>query len=240
MALRKTLNEVVEITRHEAGLSSNTSRGIDKLDQIKQMIRRTYTMLCEDYDWPHLEISKDSAISRKLLQAGSSTYTLPDAINPQKVTGAWVKWGSVWEELEYGIDYNSFNASDPDANQRQDPITHWEFVNSNEFEVWPLPATNGVADGINEVAFEGQKLPEQLTADDSRMDMDDILVSLMVATELLAGNEQDKAAQLKGQAASSRLERLRANMGSQKRIRIGLGAVSGSPSYYPRHPRYIR
>jgi len=240
MALRKTLNEVVEITRHEAGLSSNTSRGIDRLDQIKQMIRRTYTMLCEEYDWTHLDTSKESSFSRKQLQAGQSTYNLPTSMNPQRITGAWVKWGSVWTPLNYGISYDNFTASNPDADQRSDPITNWAFVEGDQFEVWPVPATDGVADGNNEVAFDGQRLPEQLTGDDSRMDMDDILVSLMVATEILAGNEQDKAAQLKAQAAASRLERLRANMGSQKRIRMGLGAVNASPSYYPRHPRFIR
>lgn len=238
MALRTTFGEVIEMVRSEARLSTNTSRSIDHLDHIKQLIKRNYKQLAEDYDWRHLELKRDTGVSRKLLQAGSRYYDYPTAVNPQKITRALVKWGGTWQPLEYGITYNDRSAYDPDNNQRVDPIMRWMAYGETQFEVWPLPATNGVADGVNEVAFEGQKKVTELTADASRLDMDDILVSLMCAAEILAANELEKAAAVKADAASARLSTLRGNTGSKARYVMGLGRVG--ETVLPRAPRYIR
>lgn len=240
MALRATWGEVIEATRNEARLSSNTSRGLDHLEHIKAITKRIYKTLAEDYDWRHLELKRDSSVSRKVLQAGSRYYDYPAAVNPQKIEKVWVKWGSVWHELDYGISYERRTEMDPDNDQRADPATHWQAYGGTQFEVWPLPASNGVADGSNEVAFEGQKIVTDLTATTDRLDMDDHLIVLMAATEILAGNGQDKAAQVKAAAANARLERLRANTGSGLRVRMGLGRVNASGDRWPRHPRYVR
>lgn len=240
MALRTTWGDVIEMTRNEAGLSSNTSRGIDHLDHIKQVTKRIYKTLAEDYDWRHLELKRDSSVSRKILQAGSRYYDYPAAVNPQKITGLWVKWGNVWCEVDYGITYHDRTAQDPDNNNRADPITAWMAYGEAQFEVWPLPATNGVADGSNEVAFEGQKIVTDLTADASRLDMDDHLVALMAATEILMGNGQKEKAAVKGGAAKARLDALRANTGSHVRVAMGLGRISAGGNRWPRHPRWVR
>jgi len=241
MALRSTWGDVIERVRAEARLSTNTSRGVDHIENIRAITKRVYKTLAEEYDWRHLELKRDSSVSRKVLQAGSRYYDYPAAVNPQKIERAWVKWGGVWLPLDYGITYGGERtAFDPDNDQRADPVTRWMAYGEAQFEVWPLPASNGVADGSNEVAFEGQKLVTDLTDDTSRLDLDDHLVVLMAATEILAGNSQDKAAQVKGAAAGARLERLRANTGSGLRVRMGLGAVNASNDRWPRHPRYVR
>lgn len=240
MALRSTFQEVIQQVRAEARLSSNTSRGIDHLEYIKQLIKRHYKTLAEDFDWQHLELKKESGVSRKILQAGSNTYSFPAAVNPLKITRAWVKWGSVWLPVEYGIKHQHYSALDPDQDQRTDPITNWAFYDGDGFEVWPMPASNGAADDNNEVAFEGQKNVEELLADNDRLDMDDILVSLMAATEILAANKQEEAAAVKGEAAMARLGRMRGNLGSKTRYVMGVGAVSDANTARPRHPVYIR
>lgn len=240
MALRVTFGEVVQAVRAEAKLSTNTSRSIDSLDTIKQKVRRVYTTFCEDFDWQHLQLKRDSAVSRTLLAAGSRYYNWPAAVNPLKIENAWVKWGNVWLPVDYGITYLDRTAFDPDNNQRVDPITNWSFYGGDQFEVWPLPATNGVANGINEMAFEGQKLPEALIADTNRLDMDDVLVYLTVAAEMLAGNGQDKAAQVCGAAAQARFDRLRANLASKTRYSMNHGRIGSSMNHWPRWPRWIR
>lgn len=240
MTLRTTFGEVIEMVRNEAKLSSNTSRGIDHLDHIRQVIRRNYLTLAEDYDWQHLELKKESAVSRALLQAGLRTYAFPAAVNPLKITRAWVKWGNVWEKVSYGVSYEEFSALDPDANQRTDPVTNWQFYSDIEFEVWPLPATNGVVNGINEVAFEGQKKVEQLLADSNRLDLDDHMIVLLTAAEILASDGQKVASQLKGDAAMARMLRVRGNLGSKTRYTIGLGVIGGGNTTRPRHPDYVR
>jgi hypothetical protein len=240
MALRKTLNEVVEAVREEARLSTNTSRGIDHLDHIKRLIKRHYYALAEEFDWQHLEIKRDSDQSRKILQAGSRYYNYPENLNPLKIAKAWVKWGSTWEPLDYGITYYDRSAYDPDQDQRADPIRKWMAYGGAQYEVWPLPATNGEADGNNEMAFEGQKLVETLTTDNSRLDMDDILVSLLVASEILAENGQEDAANVKANAAISRRDVLRGNLASKTRVVMGRGIVDSGGSGWPRHPTFIR
>lgn len=240
MALRTTFGEVIEMVRNEARLSTNTSRGIDHLDHIKQVITRNYKTLPEDYDWRHLELKRDSSVSRKILQAGSRYYDYPTAVNPQKVTRAWVKWGSTWLPVAYGISYEDRSAFDSDDDQRADPIQRWMAYGEAQFEVHPLPASNGAADGDNEIAFEGQKKVTELTTTSSRLDMDDMLVVLMSAAEILAGNGQKDAAQVKGGLATARLDMLRRNTGSSTRYVMGMGRVSDAAYSWPRHPRFIR
>lgn len=239
--LRNTFNEVIQMTRSEASLSTNTSRGIDHLEHIKQIIRRNVVTLAEQFDWQQLELKKESAVSRALLQAGLRTYTFPTAVNPLKITRLWVKWGSVWERVDYGVKLDNFAALDPDADQRSDPVTNWDFYSDTEFEVWPLPASNGVANGANEVAFEGQRKTDTLVANGDRVDMDDILISLMTAAELLAENGKKAASQVKADAAMARLNTVRGNLGSKTRYTIGVGIINDAGSrLLPRHPAYIR
>lgn len=238
MALRVTLGEVIQAVRAECGLSTNTSRGIDHLDNIRQLIRRHQTTLAEDYDWQHLEIRRESALSRKLLQAGSRYYDFPAALNPLKVSGAWIYSGH-WREMHYGINYVSAIAFNPDTDQRSNPPTHWAFAGAEEFEVWPLPSTNGVANSDNEIGFIGQKKLEALTEDSSRLDLDDILVTLMVATEILAGQKRGEAAAVKGDAAMARLGRMRATLASQTKYVMGQGEVGRHAHLWPHHPTYV-
>jgi hypothetical protein len=239
MALRQTLAEVVTAVRNEAKLSSSSSRGTDHLEHIKQLVKRHYETLCEEFEWEHLNITRNSAVGRKVLSAGSRYYDWPSTLNRQKVTGAWVKHSGVWRKLDYGIGFEQYSIHDPAEDERTDPVTHWQFYGGSQFEVWPLPATNGTADGDGEVAFEGQKIPEALTADTNRLDLDGTMVTLFVAAEILGANGQQTAAQIKAAAAQSRFDRMCGNMGSQKRIAIGIGVIGGTDSRMPRHPKYI-
>lgn len=240
MALRSTFGQVIEMVRNEARLSTNSSRGIDHLDHIKQVIRRHYATLAEEYDWQHLNVVRDSASSRKVLQAGSRYYNFPADINPLAIERAWVKFGGVWEPLAYGIGYPQYSAFDPEADQRTDPVTHWDFHGDAQFEVWPLPASNGSAGGDGEVAFEGLKRIETLTTTSNRLDMDDHLVTLLAASEILTENGQKGAAEIKTGLANARLLGVRRRMNDKQPVRMGLGKVGESASYLPRHPRYIR
>lgn len=239
MALRVTFQEVIQATRAEAKLSSNTSRSLDNLENIKQLIRRHYTTLAEDYDWQHLQLLRGSSTARKVLQAGLRFYNWPADLNPLKIEDAWIKWGSTWQKLTFGITPANYSAMDPELNQRADPVTNWAWYGGDQFEVWPMPASNGVAGSNNEVQFTGQKKVEQLLNDNSRLDLDDIVVSLMTAAEILAGNNQKPAADVKAGAAIARLGRLRANLSDKTRYTMGRGQVTDT-AYYPRHPRYIR
>lgn len=229
------------MVRNEARLSTNTSRAPDHLDHIRQLIKRNVIMLAEDYDWVHLNLHKETAVSRVVLQAGSRLYNFPTAVNINKIKQAWVNFGNIWQKVDYGVNYEHFSALSPDQDQRTDPVTNWQFYDTLSFEVWPLVATNGVANGNNEFAFEGQRNPDTLLADANLVDMDDYLVALLCAAEILGENNQKTAAATKSQLAADRMLKVRGNLGSKTRWTVGVGRIIASGErLYPRHPAYIR
>lgn len=242
MSLRQTFGSVVEKTRNEARLSTNTSRGIDHLEHIQQIVKRNYTSLCEEYDsWTHLLLKHDSTVNanRKTLAAGSRYYDFPTLLNPLKIERVWVKWGGTWQPVAYGIDYSDYSDFDPAEDQRTDPVLRWQYYGSTQFEVWPIPLSNGTLDGNNEIGFDGQRLPEQIVDDTSRLDMDDILIALLSAAEILAEN-QSKAAEVKGRLAQRRLDTLRGSMGGKGRFALGQGQIDSGRNRLPRHPQFMR
>jgi hypothetical protein len=238
VALRKTLASMVEAVRNECKLSSNTSRGIDHREHIVQLIKRHYEVLSEDFDWQHLQIKKDDSTARKNLAAGSRYYDFPATLNLQKIESAWVFWGSQWLPLGFGISYPEYSDRDPESDQRSDPVEKWDFY-GRQAEVWPLPATDFTAANRYQIAFEGQQAVEQLTADSSRADIDDILLILAVSAEILAANDNEVSAKLKLAAYEQRFTTIRAGMSDKSRRRVGIG-MSSRTRYYPRHPIYIR
>jgi hypothetical protein len=232
MALRTTLNDIVEMVRDEARLSSNTSRGTDHLPHIKRLIKRHYQTLAESYDWQHLELKRE--MSTKVMVANQRYYDFPENLNTDKIEEAWYKYGSVWVKLDYGINYNDLNAQDSDEGDTSDPVLKWDFYGDQQFEVYPVPASGGI------ISFIGQKKIEALDTNDSRADLDDIMISLFVAAEILAGNSQQAAAQIKAEAANTRLLQVKSGKGSKMRIKVGGGEISDSSPCRPRNIEYVR
>lgn len=241
MALRSTFGSIVEMARNEARLSTNTSRGVDHLDHIKQLVKRHYTMLAEDYDWQHLEINRDYDESRKALAAGQRYYDFPTAINQQKIGNMWLKWGVVWRKVDYGISFGDYSSLDPDSDARADPVLKWDWYGDTQFEVWPVPSSNGdaAAPYSGWVGFEGQRAVEQYVDDTNRADLDDYLIALHVAAELLTENSQKGAAEAKIAAASRRMSQLKAAMSDKSRFTMGRGMLSQNGRTYPRHPESL-
>ena len=135
---------------------------IDHLDHIKQLVKRYYTTLVEDYDWEHLQINRDYDHSRKAVAGRAEVLRLPTGLNAQKIDKMWLKWGNVWRVVDYGIEFANYSGLDPDNGSRADPVLRWDFYSESQFEIWPVPASNGDAGApySNWVGFEGQKAVE--------------------------------------------------------------------------------
>lgn len=232
--LRQTLGELFEAVRGEARLSSNSSRGIDHANHIKQVIRSEYQRLAEEYDWPHLRLRRGD--SKKTLAAGQRYYDFPVELNVQKIESAWVYWGSSWSRLTYSIGNEHYSSLDPDKDQRAEPATNWEWYSNadlTQFEVWPLPASN-----TQIVSFEGQRKVQLLTDDTKRCDIDGLTVALHAAAivctdKMLKQQLADRAAARMIEVASnSRLVRQRCIIG-------GIDPNMG-PARFSRRIRYVR
>ena len=113
---------------------------------------------------------------------------------------------------------------------RSDPVLSWAYAGGEQFEVWPMPASNGTLNSDNEIAFQGQRKITPLLEDNDRMDMD----------EILAGQKRMEAASVKGEAAKLRMETVRAHLADKSRYIMGKGPISESGAYWPRHPNIIR
>jgi hypothetical protein len=97
------------------------------------------------------------------------------------------------------------NNCDSELNERRDPVCAWEFFEDNQYEVWPMPATNT---GI--LRFTGiQKLPP-LREDADRAVLDDRLIVLYAAGEWLQKAKDPSAASVL-QMAEAHYRRLKGN-----------------------------
>ena len=216
MALRTTFGQLVEMLRDECKISSNSSRGSDHLAYLQRLIKRHYESLVDEYEWSFLKVDRGAA--QKVLEAGERYYDFPIEMSVQDTIKAFHFYGNVWVELQYGIEFSHYNQLNPDMDQRSDPQLRWQIKDGKQFEVWPLPASNG-----NLVEFTGMRAAEALTSNTSRADMDDQLIVLYAAAEVKEDQKQGTGL-VKAQAASRRLSQMREKYGGgRRRVRMGMG-----------------
>lgn len=216
MARGRQLSQVVEILQHEIRSSTSTSRGVDNREFLKEMVRRTQEVLYEDYVWPFLVAEK--ADSRKTLAAGQRYYDFPTAINRDRVIDVHSQFGaSIWTTIEQGIGPEEYTAIDSDSDARADPALRWDFHGDEQFEVWPLPASNG---GV--IWFRAMLPLTALTSDADVVMLDDRAIALRAAAEILAADGQ-KDAQAKLTQAQQRVAKLLGNTSSKQRVVLGGG-----------------
>lgn len=167
-------------------------------------------MLWDEYDWPFARIHKEDA--GKTLMEGERYYDFPDLLDVERTVILWRKNGNVWGELIQGITPEDYSAHDSDLPDKADPALKWDVYDESQFEVWPVPASDNW-----EVRFDGYRRKTELVDDEARMDLDDILVVLYAAAEILtAAKQADGPAKL--QAAERRLNRLRGRLATKTRI----------------------
>lgn len=219
MARNTTLSQLLAMLRAECKLSTSTSAGLDNRDYLVQILKRHYDDLYQDYDWPFLKITRENA--GKTLAAGQRYYDFPTTLNQDKPFVVWHQYGNIWYKLEQGIGPDEYSVQDSDTDERSDPQQKWDFYGETQFEVWPLPSTNG---GV--IRFEGTKLKNELNNDNDTADIDDLLIVLHAAAEILEGKNQKDAKKKEG-LAMKRLAKLRGNVTSGKRVVFGAG--SGEP-----------
>lgn len=206
-----TLENLRVMVRAEARISTSYSRTANSNEEyIDQLIKRYYEQLWTEVDWPFARIHKENA--GKPLMAGERYYDFPTTLDLERTISLWRKNGNVWGELVQGILPSDYTAMDSDANTRSDPVLKWDVYDGNQFEVWPMPASN-----TYEVRFDGYRRLSPLVSDQSRCELDDILVALFCAAEVLAGTGQ-KDAQLKLTMANERLTQLKSRLSTKTRI----------------------
>ena len=211
MARGQLLSSVRALLKAELREAQETNSTLDA--EFNYALANKQKDLALAYDWSFLKHDWDLSAgvgSRYLNIPTSDTRAQSVAINFERPVCVTRKWGTVYEEVDYGIGYEQYSIREG-TSQLLDPILRWQLVtNSNEasnpdqVEIWPSPATSQT------LRFTGQRVVQSLSADSDKADLDDLLLVYFVAADYFLLREATNAS-LALKKASDHLMKLRAS-----------------------------
>jgi hypothetical protein len=211
------LLSLVQMLRLETGRSGSVAVGVDDLDALKHLLKRTQDTLYIKHDWVHLK----QVFNRIPLQAGDRYYDFPDEFNFDRIINVGLWYNGIPQKIDRGIGFGEYATYDSEADERADPVARWDVRwtgTEAQCEVWPIPATND-----QELQFIGIRKLRALTANADVCDLDDFMIVLYAAAELLAKADPDSA-KLKLAMGKARFDQLKVNAGNNgQRFVMGSG-----------------
>lgn len=229
MARGKSLGELIQQLRVAARYDPNPALSLNMVPLMQQTIVQTQERLYDEFDWPFLRVRRD-----KLLAAGQRYYDIPDDLNLERIQAVDVRFAGQWLPVERSISLDHYNRYDSDADARFDPACRWEVMdtgNGEQIEVWPIPLTDGAA-----MRFTGIRKLKPLVETSDRADLDDQLIVLYAAGELLGGAKNPEA-QIKFSQASKRKATLQGRVTKTRNNTFVLGGGSGEEGTDYSHER---
>lgn len=248
MARNQTLLKILNDVRGEARLSMNPAHNIADRERQIGMIQREQERLWADHDWPHLTVDRYIP-----LVAGQRFYDTRLALNEageargdlslERVTCLSVQDDRIWRKIDNRITADDRLAYDSQAGEQSWPPRRWDRSEDDMIEVWPVPDETAVFNGLTQnmqgvLRIEGVRDLRPFRDDDDRADLDDRLLALFTAANILAeGGAKDT--QLKMEMANRHYTRLKADQ--DVRETFSLFGTRCRP--FPRQPyvsRYVR
>lgn len=219
MARRTTLVKLLDDLRSEARISLNPAHNAQQRPAQVKLLQRTQERLWEDFAWGHLRVERQVAA-----QAGQRYYETPEDMQIDRIEKIEFFTDGCWRELCPGIDPGHFAAHNSDLDERSWPMRRWRIREDEDVEIWPILDRNAdvvTRDGY--IKFTGIRNLRPLVADSDRADLDDRLLVLYAASELLAASGA-KDASIKLEMANAHYARLRGGMTPRKTIKMfGIG-----------------
>jgi len=232
MARGTTLAILINDLRSEIGHSLEPNLGKSTRDVLVNVLQRTQRRLWDDYAWPFLRIQRDLTIS-----SDQRYYDLPSDIVFERIERVEFKHGDYWEKMEYGIGADQYNQYDSDRGITSSPIQRYDTYENNQIEMWPIPAVNSTDSTKNGmVRLHGIKNLGGLINETDKADLDDQLIVLYGAAEMLARQKQADS-QNKLAQAQAHYSRLKARLAKTETFVIGGGEPEGL--YRPKQPPLI-
>lgn len=224
MARGLTLGELVTKLRVAARYDPNPALSKNMEPLFKQTLSDVQERLYDDFDWPFLKVQRD-----KELAAGQRYYDVPTDMDLERIIAVDTLVGTIWEPVERGITLDDYSACNSDLGARRDPLERWDVRDTGsgeQIEIWPIPTING-----GTLRFSGIRKLNPLIASSDRADLDDQIIVLFSAGEILAGKGAADEAKIKLQQASKRLDMLQGRVSKTRNNGFVLG---GGPDYEPR------
>ncbi len=221
----RQLSQLLNQLQAEAGMSLLPASAVSSRDHRTQILNRVQARLYAAYDWDFAFIKRDVALT-----AGMRFANLPVDIDFDRVNQANISQGTAgddWRPLGYGIGDGCYRASGEGV---QGCPERWAPAEEKQFELWPTP------DGDYRVRFRGVKVLPLMVEDADRAVLDDTLIVLHAAAEVM------KRAKLpdwedKLREAQLHFTRLRSMSGANKRAPFVMGGgISGLAGDYQPPP----
>lgn len=188
MARGTSLEVLVNMLRAEVRDLTDVAVGTTNVASHKQLLRRTQRLLYNRYDWPFLkhEPYLDCA-------DGQRFYNAPSGLNLERIISAVVWYGNVPSPIERGIGYEEYQSYDSDGGIKASPVRKWDWkwnpnTSTSQIELWPIPDNNN-----DRIQFTGLRALSALTADSDLADLDDDLIVLFAAAEILSAKKAEDA-----------------------------------------------
>jgi len=232
MARNVSLGVLIDDLRAEAGHSLQANLGVQMREVLIKVLQRQQRRLWEDYDWTFLRVERDIAVA-----AGQRYYGFPVDLNLERLEKVEFKYGDRWIPVEYGIGRREYDTHDSDRGVRAFPIERWKEADNDQFELWPIPSQNGsTATSSNILRFTGIRKLRPLVAESDVADLDDTLLVLYSAAEILA-REKSADANVKLQMAEKHYNRLKGR--NSKTETFSLSGGNESSGLRPQGPKII-
>lgn len=218
MARGKQLLSLIAQLRAETGRTQNVAVGVDEVENLKVVLQRTQELLYEEYEWPHLRVQRTIP-----LVAGQRHYDLPADLNFDRIQDVKMKYNNVYVDVERGINLEDYSIYDSNAStpERSFPVIKWDIRHTGsteQLEAWPIPNQSATL-----YLFGTKKLADLIQEADTA-ELDDRLIVLFAAAEILARQKSNDAKNKLSQA-ERRLAMLRRNsQADSKMIQVGLGS----------------
>jgi hypothetical protein len=213
-----TLVRLLDLYRHECRLSANPAHNAQARDAQVNHIQRTQEWLWDDHNWPFLRVERYID-----LQAGQRYYAAPEDLHLQRLSKIELFYDAAFVPLDAGIDAVHYTVYDSDGGETQFPPQRWRIFEDEQIEVWPIPDTNyDPATREGRLKLTGTKKLSPLVDDNDRADLDDRLIILFCAAEVLA-SRGEKDAKFKMDQATKRYATLRGQQ--QPRRKFGMFAL---------------
>lgn len=207
MARNVTLEQLLRDLRAEARLSLNPAHNKQIRDTHVIMLQRTQERLWDDFNWPHLRAERNQAC-----QAGQRYIQAPDDMTTERLEKIEFRDGDIWCEMRVGVGARQYNIWDSEQDQRSWPVERWQIREDELIEVWPIPGDDADPNGLNGYyKFTGIRNLKPLVDDSDRADLDDRMIVLYTAAEILAASGAKDAA-MKLSMADKRYARLRGQL----------------------------
>lgn len=217
MARGASLLELVGDLRTELGRAPNVAVGPGDIPMLQRALRRVQKTLWTNHDWQFLT----HTFPRIKLQAGNALYDMPAGLDIERIMDVAVWQNDTPIPIKRGIGWSEYSSFKP--GDRADPVMRWDLRTDENFatqmEVWPTPASDNY-----ELQIIGVRNLRPLVADADLCDLDDELLILFAAAQLLA-RQGAKDAPIVMQMAQDHLAKCksRASSGNYKTVRVGLG-----------------